>query len=450
MYIRDRRSIHPARLLGFGAGVLLASLCGLQAQIDTGSIRGIVYDQTMAVIPDVTVTAVDEQRGVERETVSSRLGEYVFTLLEPGTYSVSFAAENFAPLTVEGFELLVGESSTFSPQLSLATADLEVVILADEARSAIEPERVQQSDHIDAVRIENLPINRRDYLDLALLTPGVVDTNYVAEDRDFRIAATPQSGLGIGGTNGRGNTFMIDGLDNTYNSGTVRSSISQIAVREFQVNRNSYSAEQGGAPGGTVNIVTKSGGNNVHGALFGTVRNRRFQARNFFDPGKAPYTRSQSGAGFGGPVEQNKTFYYAAYERLDRHGVPDRSATVGPLVPHFADPFATSAGGYAAGSRASLAAAARRPAVRRTHAWELPRKWCGCSRRTAACFRLASSASSCWSGWITRSATGTAFSSAATGRARIGRTPGSARSPLAAGDRMSVSRTSASRLATPG
>ncbi len=298
---------------------MLASLCGLQGQTNSGSIRGVVYDQTMAVIPDVTVTAIDEQRGVERETVSSRVGEYVFTLLEPGTYSLSFAAENFAPLTVEGFELLVGEASTFSPQLSLASADLEVVILADEARSAIEPERVQQSDHIDAVQIQNLPINRRDYLDLALLTPGVVDTNYVAEDRDFRIAATPQSGLGIGGTNGRGNTFMIDGLDNTYNSGTVRSSISQEAVREFQVNRNSYSVEQGGAPGGTVNIVTKSGGNDLHGGLFGTVRNRRFQSRNFFDPGKAPYTRSQAGAGFGGPVEKNRTFYYTAYERLDRH-----------------------------------------------------------------------------------------------------------------------------------
>ena len=317
MYIQYRRSIRPS--LRFGACFLLASLCGLQAQTDTGSIRGVVYDQTMAVIPDVTVTAVDEQRGVERKAVSSTVGEYVFTLLEPGTYTLSFVVENFAPLTVEGFELLVGEASTFSPQLSVEAADLEVVILADESRSAIEPERIQQADHIDAVRIQNLPINRRDYLDLALLTPGVVDTNYVAEDRDFRIAATPQSGLGIGGTNGRGNTFMIDGLDNTYNSGTVRSSISQEAVREFQVNRNSYSAEQGGAPGGTVNIVTKSGTNDLHGALFGIVRNRRFQGRNFFDPGKAPYTRSQSGAGFGGPVERNKTFYYTAYERLDRH-----------------------------------------------------------------------------------------------------------------------------------
>ena len=178
---------------------------------------------------------------------------------------------------------------------------------------------MQQSDHIDSVRIQNLPINRRDYLDLALLTPGVVNTNHLANAIDRRIAPTPTSGLGIGGGNGRGNTFMIDGLDNLYNSGSVRSSINQDAVQEFQVNRNSFSAEQGGAPGGTINIVTKGGANEVHGSFFGVLRNRRFQARNYFDPGKAAYTRAQSGLSIGGPIQPNTTFFYLGYERLDRH-----------------------------------------------------------------------------------------------------------------------------------
>ena len=173
----------------------------LCAQTNTGSIRVFVYDETMAVIQDVTVTALDESRGVTRE----------------------------------------------------------------------------------------------------------------------RIAPTPSSGIGIGGGNGRGNTFMIDGLDNLYNSGSVRSSISQNAVHEFQVNRNSFSTEQGGAPGGTINIVTKGGTNDVHGTLFSVLRNRRFQARNYFDPGKAAYTRAQFGLSTGGPIKRNRTFFYAAYERLDRH-----------------------------------------------------------------------------------------------------------------------------------
>ncbi len=299
--------------LSFALGLVLA------AQTNTGSIRGTVYDTTESSIPGVEVTAIDSSRGVERKVTTSETGEFVFIHVEPGRYRVSFEVENFAPLSVEDLEVRVGETGMVSPQLELGASITEVVVSAAQVGTAIEPERVQQADHIDSVQIENLPINRRDYLDLALLTPGVVDTNYVANSTDRRLVPTPTSGLGIGGMNGRGNTFMIDGLDNQYNSGSVRSSISQEAVYEFQVNRNSFSTEQGSAPGGAVNIVTKGGTNEAHGTLFGVVRNRRFQARNYFDPGKAAYTRAQSGASIGGPIRRNETFYYAAYERLDRH-----------------------------------------------------------------------------------------------------------------------------------
>ncbi len=306
-------------LLGRRLSLGLACTGVILGQTNTGTIRGFVYDQTMAVVQDATVTAVDEERGVTRSVSTSASGEYVLGYLVPSVYTLNFEAEDFAPFIVEGFEVLVGETATLSPQMTLAAAESRVVVAAIDARPAIEPHRVQQSDHIDAVEIQNLPINRRDYLDLALLTPGVVDTNYVAEATDRRVAPTPQSGLGIGGTNGRGNTFMIDGLDNTYNSGAVRSAISQETVQAFQVNRNSFSPEQGGAPGGAVNIVTKGGSNEIHGSLFGVVRNRGFQARGYFAPPKAPYTRVQSGFGFGGPIQKNKTFYYGSYERLDRH-----------------------------------------------------------------------------------------------------------------------------------
>lgn len=311
----------PTRLRRPGILLALAFVGSLvlPAQTNTGSIRGFVEDGTGASIPGATVTAVDEDRGVRREVQSTDTGEYVFSLLEPGSYTLTFEAPNFAPFEVEGFEVLVGEAALYSPELALAATEERVVVSAESTRSVIETQRVQQSDHIDSVGIQNLPINRRDYLDLALLTPGVVDTNYIANDSDLRIAPTPQSGLGIGGTNGRGNTFLIDGLDNVFNTGSVRSSISQEAVQEFQVNRNSFSAEMGGAPGGTVNIITKSGTNAIHGSAFGVIRNRAFQARNYFDPGKAAYTRTQSGVSFGGPIQRNETFYYAAYERLDRH-----------------------------------------------------------------------------------------------------------------------------------
>ena len=304
---------------GVFAGLLLAGGAWLEAQTNTGNIRGYVYDETRAVVPNVTVTAIHQGRSARRQTTTSALGEYFFSHLDPGLYTLLFEVEDFATHLVEDFEVRTGETESFSPQLALAVAEEQIVISAEAARVALEPDRTQQSDRIGSVSIEKLPINRRDYLDLALLTPGVVDTNHIADDRDLRITPTPQSGLGIGGTNGRGNTFMLDGLSNVYNSGGVRSSISQEAVQEFQINRSSFSTEVGGAPGGAINIVTKSGTDELHGSIFGVLRNRRFQARNFFDPEQSAYTRAQSGVSIGGPIVQKKTFFYGAYERLDRH-----------------------------------------------------------------------------------------------------------------------------------
>ena len=289
------------------------------AQTKGGRIQGYVFDQTQAVIPAVTVTATDQERDVERKTVTSRLGEYVFSHLMPGLYTLRFEAEGFLPYVAENFEVRVGETAAFSPELTLGTATRSIVVSAVAERPAIDTHQTAQADHIDSVRIENLPINRRDYLDLALLTPGVVNTNDMVDDRDGRIAVTPQSGLGIGGGSGRGNVFMLDGLNNVFDTGTVRSTITQAAVQEFQVNRNSFSAELGGAPGGAINIVTKGGTSQLHGSLFGLLRNRHVQARNYFDPEKSAYTRAQSGASIGGPLGREGTFFYGAYERLDRH-----------------------------------------------------------------------------------------------------------------------------------
>ena len=302
---------------GIAAAVLLASAILLPAQTDTGTIRGTVYDETRAVLPGVAVTATYQGRGVIREAVTSDLGEYVLSRVDPGLYTLRFELPGFAPYVVQDLEVLVGETQTFSPEIGVAGED--TVITAEATRTVIAHDKTQQSNHIDSSGIDDLPINRRDYLDLALLTPGVVDSNYVADDTDFRIAPTPTSGLGIGGGSGRGNTFTIDGLNNNYGSGSVRSSISQEAVQEFHINRNTFSAELGGAPGAAINIVTKGGTNEFRGSIFGVLRNRHFQARNYFDPSESAYTRAQSGGAFGGPILRDRTFFFTAYERLDRH-----------------------------------------------------------------------------------------------------------------------------------
>ncbi|HEU0178111.1 MAG TPA: TonB-dependent receptor, partial [Blastocatellia bacterium] len=172
---------------------------------------------------------------------------------------------------------------------------------------------------VDSKQISNLPINRRNFLDYALLTPGVTDADNIADSSDFRVAQTPQSGLSFGGNNGRGNMVQVDGAETLGASGGVQATLSQEAVQEFQVVRNSYSAELGGAAGGVVNIVSKSGRNNFYGSAFGIFRDKAFDARNAFDfnpNGQSPFNRQQYGGSFGGPLRQNKTFFFTAVERL--------------------------------------------------------------------------------------------------------------------------------------
>jgi hypothetical protein len=132
------------------------------------------------------------------------------------------------------------------------------------------------------------------------------------------VSQTPQSGLSFGGGNGRANGFFIDGVENYANSGGVRFAMSQEAVQEFQINRNSFSVEYGWTSGGTVNIVTRSGPNDVHGNFFGFVRDRAIQARNYFSPGNDAFRRMQGGATLGGPIKRNKTFVFLGFERLRR------------------------------------------------------------------------------------------------------------------------------------
>ena len=167
--------------------------------------------------------------------------------------------------------------------------------------------------------MNNLPINRRNFLDFALLTPGVTSSDNINDSTDFRVAQTPQSGLSFGGNNGRGNSINVDGSTADTPSGGARDVVSQEAVQEFQVDRNSYNAEYGGASGGLINIVSKTGGNDYHGSAFGYFRDKAFDARNTFDNnpnGQSPFNRQQFGGSFGGKIVENKTFFFVAAEGL--------------------------------------------------------------------------------------------------------------------------------------
>lgn len=296
--------------------VLLPALLAAQAQVSSGDIRGIVVDALGGLLNGVKVTAADPDRGISRSTLTDAAGAYTLPLLPPGAYRLRFEMSGFATKVVEGVELRVGDSLALRTEMAVSSVSTEVNVYAE--TPVVEPERTQQANTIESVRIHNLPINRRNYLDFALLAPGVVETNDMVDGSDYRVVQTPHSGLSFGGSNGRGNAFSIDGVENYYNSGGVRPSISQEAVQEFQINRSTFSAEIGGAFGGAVNIVSKSGSNDFRGTLFGFLRQRDIQARNYFDPGKSAFTRLQSGVAAGGPIVRDKTYFFTALERLDR------------------------------------------------------------------------------------------------------------------------------------
>ncbi|MDQ4123596.1 MAG: TonB-dependent receptor [Acidobacteriota bacterium] len=284
----------------------------------TAELRGQVTDPNGAAVAGATVTATDNAKGTARTGTTDEDGNYVLLSLLPGVYTVKVDATGFAPNTTNNVELLVGQQLALDVKLTVGTVGVVVDVLQNE-EILVDTERTQQSSVITSRQIENLPINRRNFLDFALLTPGVTDADNINDTTDARVAQTPQSGLSFGGNNGRGNSVTVDGSTADTPSGGARDVVSQEAVQEFQVNRNSYNAEFGGSSGGIVNIVSKTGSNDFHGSVFGFFRDKRFDARNAFDfnpNGQSPFNRQQFGGSLGGPIAEDKTFFFVSAEAL--------------------------------------------------------------------------------------------------------------------------------------
>jgi Carboxypeptidase regulatory-like domain/TonB dependent receptor len=305
------------------ATVILVMVAGTatafaQASSSTAELRGQVTDASGAVIPGAKITLTDQAKGVSRTATTDDAGNYAFIGLLPSSYQLKVEAQGFSSDAAR-VELTVGQQANIPFKLSAGTVQATIDIVA--GAEVVETNRTEQSSTVDAKQINTLPINRRNFLDYALLTPGVADSDNIADTSDFRVAQTPQSGLSFGGNNGRGNMVSVDGAETMGASGGVQATISQEAVQEFQVVRNSYSAEFGGASGGVVNIVSKSGANNFHGSAFGLFRDQRFDARNFFDynpNGKSSFNRQQYGGSVGGAIKQDKTFFFTSVERLSQ------------------------------------------------------------------------------------------------------------------------------------
>jgi hypothetical protein len=296
-----------------------ATTAWAQAQMSSADLTGTVRDPAKALLVGATVTATNLATNVTRSTTANTAGAYRIPLLVPGEYEVKAEKSGFAPQVKRGITRTVGQTAVLDFDLQLGQVTTQIEIASSET-PLIEPERTHQADTVTARPIQNLPINGRNFLGFALLTPGVVEENPA-----FTSGLLPQiatSNLSFAGQSGRANSITVDGADNNdIATNGVRPTISQEAVQEFQINRSSYNAEFGRASGGLINIVSRSGTNRFHGNLYDYFRHERLDARNAFATSYAqapPFKRNQPGFTFGGPLVKEQTFFFTAYEGLFR------------------------------------------------------------------------------------------------------------------------------------
>ena len=319
------------------------------AQVNTATLSGAVTDPQGLAVRGAKVTVINAATGAVRSIVVDDEGRYTLIGLTPGKYKISVdGGANFGVFQNDSIVVTVGENATFNPRLDLKGMTQTVTVTTETA--PIETSKTEVSQTIEQRRIENLPINGRGYINFTLIN------SQTTRDVSPTIGPAPNSGLNINGARARSNMVSVDGADAVDNSvNGIRATVSQEAVQEFQLILSNYNAEYGRATGGVINIVTKSGSNDIHGDIFGYFRNKAFQSRNAFsgqidpttgvlNPVKQAYTRAQSGFTVGGPLKKDKTFYFLSYEYTQREESGFSSIGIGNfgLVPVTLPP---SAGG---------------------------------------------------------------------------------------------------------
>ncbi len=325
----------------FATGVLLAFAAvfvpAAMAQT-TATISGTVQDSSGAVLQNVTITVTNQGTQFVRTVVTSAQGRYVVPGLPPGRYELRAELTGFKPHVRRDLNLNVAETSSLNISLQLGEFTVEDVVVG--TLPLVNTSSSELSYLVGAETIEHLPLNGRNYTDLALLQPGVLAFPH----RDGGSVVAHGLGMSVNGQDPRSNVYLLDGtLQNDFTNGPAGSAagtaLGMESVREFRVEASAYSAEFGRNSGGQINVLTKSGTNAFHGSAYEYHRNEALDAKNFFDTLEKPdFQRNQFGGTIGGPIQQNRTFFFLGYEGLiERLGktistvVPDDNARLGIL-----------------------------------------------------------------------------------------------------------------------
>ena len=316
--------------------LLAAALAPLHAQVLTVTVQGRVYDSTGAAISQAAVKAVNTATGYSRSTTANATGDYQLTSLPVGDYTVTAEKAGFQK-QAKKTHLDIGAAGTLD--FTLAPGQVLSEVTVQDVGEVAEPTRTMVSSVIDEQKIENLPVNGRQFIDFALLAPGVKIGDTTSGSTDVIIE--PVTKLSFAGQNIHYNFIAVDGADNISTaSGVQKYTPSQEAVREFRVVNSSYSTEFGRAVGGIVNIITKSGSNDFHGSAYEYFRNDKLDAGSILassDPATCntpgdvtsggcsklnKLRQNQFGFTLGGPLVKNKTFFFGNYEGQRRRESP--------------------------------------------------------------------------------------------------------------------------------
>ena len=274
-----------------------------------------MVDPSGAVVRGVEVTARQTDTNASAAVTTDKEGRFLLPYLRVGHYEIKVHHEGFAD-QVRSLTLTVGSAFDLPVALTIASAGANVTVAGDAL--LLEAARSEVAGTILRREITDLPLSGRNYLDIALFVPGVSPTNTAANQQFAETSAVPGQGISVNSQRNFSNSFIVDGVSaNDDAAGVAGTVIGLDVVQEFQVVTSGGQAELGRALGGYVNLVTKSGGNAMHGDLYGYLRNSRFNAANALSNTVLPLTQAQYGASLSGPVVRNRTFYFANFEARD-------------------------------------------------------------------------------------------------------------------------------------
>src|SRR6201996_3107209 len=289
-----------------------------------GSFSGNVVDKSGSSVPNANVTVLSQATGLTRTSKTDSAGHYLIPLLPVGTYTVRVDAPGFSSAASKDLVLQVQEVRELDFSLAPATVNTTVEVTGEAI--AVETGNPSLGQVITSQQVSQLPLNGRDFVQLATLTAGATaETNpnsFFTSGADSEVAARGSFSLSVGGSRPNSTDWLLDGVDNNeLTSGGIGIFSSIDDIQEFKVLTYTYSAEYGTRAGPTVLVTTKSGTNDFHGTLFEFFRNKALDSKSYFANSIEKFNLNQYGGSLGGPIRKNKTFFFIDGEqKSQRHG----------------------------------------------------------------------------------------------------------------------------------